>query len=430
MRFRSLMALLFISFTALGLSGCGSSGSSSEYVMTGTPEQPNTGSLTFQFARAQQSFEVDAQTVRLRLEFFENVSALGAPVVTTTVDFQPTVTVENLPTSVRSVKITALDGNRIPLSTLVQSVVVVAGENTVVQVGADPVPVTLLGLRLIGDAVSRNDLTSVSIPVNGTSQVFLEAEYSDGSKVIVGAGATYSHDPNVGNSENILEIGELGQLRGLSQGQTSVIVEFGGQSLTLPVGVGMPAVNPDPGPSPDPSPTTSPTPGPTPGPTPTPPAPNGNTGSAQIRILSRDPVVNYTYSNANASFTAQPLLSGNVTNGVRIALSNGSNGDGKGGTNEWWFFEFRAPNGEALTAGSFTGAQRAAFADPGRPGLDVSGNGTGNNTLTGSFVVQSVEFGKDGDGDPTVLSFSGQWEMNEGTSFRTSGTVTFEVGNP
>jgi hypothetical protein len=42
--------------------------------------------------------------------------------------------------------------------------------------------------------------------------------------------------------------------------------------------------------------------------------------------------------------------------------------------------------------GNYADAQRASFSDPGHPGLDVSFQNRGSNTLTGSFTVNSVSF--------------------------------------
>ncbi|MEV4478138.1 DUF6299 family protein [Micromonospora coxensis] len=62
---------------------------------------------------------------------------------------------------------------------------------------------------------------------------------------------------------------------------------------------------------------------------------------------------------------------------------NGSNGDD-------WHVELGAPYGQELTVGTYTGATRNAFREPGTPGLDFGGNGWGCNTLTGSFVVHEI----------------------------------------
>jgi hypothetical protein len=46
--------------------------------------------------------------------------------------------------------------------------------------------------------------------------------------------------------------------------------------------------------------------------------------------------------------------------------------------------------GKPLGAGTYLDAQRADFADPGRPGLDISGDGRGCNEVSGRFEVLDV----------------------------------------
>jgi len=48
--------------------------------------------------------------------------------------------------------------------------------------------------------------------------------------------------------------------------------------------------------------------------------------------------------------------------------------------------------GEPIQVGTFVDAQRAAFEMTGHPGLDVTFQNRGSNTLTGSFTVNSVSF--------------------------------------
>jgi hypothetical protein len=53
--------------------------------------------------------------------------------------------------------------------------------------------------------------------------------------------------------------------------------------------------------------------------------------------------------------------------------------------------DLAAPPGERLHAGAYENAQRAAFRDPGRPGIDIGGDGRGCNTIAGRFVVHDIE---------------------------------------
>jgi hypothetical protein len=53
-------------------------------------------------------------------------------------------------------------------------------------------------------------------------------------------------------------------------------------------------------------------------------------------------------------------------------------------------FEFVAPDGQALSPGVYTGAQRAPFHDADAPGIDVYGDGRGCNEIAGSFEVRDL----------------------------------------
>jgi hypothetical protein len=96
---------------------------------------------------------------------------------------------------------------------------------------------------------------------------------------------------------------------------------------------------------------------------------------------------------------------------------NGANGD-------WWSLDLAAPTGETLQPGVYDGATRYPF-NGGGPGLDVSGNGRGCNTLTGSFTIQSYKPGING----AVEEMQAFFEQHcEGGAAALRGTVT--IGNP
>ena len=58
---------------------------------------------------------------------------------------------------------------------------------------------------------------------------------------------------------------------------------------------------------------------------------------------------------------------------------------------EGYSFQFAAPDGQTLTPGSYVGAQRLPFADPGRPGMEVVGENRGCNQIVGSFEVRELD---------------------------------------
>jgi hypothetical protein len=62
----------------------------------------------------------------------------------------------------------------------------------------------------------------------------------------------------------------------------------------------------------------------------------------------------------------------------------------------FWFLDFAAPSGQSLLPGAYEQAERWPFQPPNQPGLSVSGDGRGCNTLTGRFVVLDALFGPSG----------------------------------
>jgi hypothetical protein len=67
----------------------------------------------------------------------------------------------------------------------------------------------------------------------------------------------------------------------------------------------------------------------------------------------------------------------------------------------WFYFDFAAPtynpstntnDGNYLTVGRYDDATRFPFNSPTKPGLDVSGDGRGNNQLSGWFEILEIEY--------------------------------------
>jgi hypothetical protein len=98
--------------------------------------------------------------------------------------------------------------------------------------------------------------------------------------------------------------------------------------------------------------------------------------------------------------------------------------DVDGANGDWWYLTFAAPTGQPLTPGTYTGATRYPFHGSG-PGLSLSGEGRGCNTLTGAFTVLRAEFGPDGE----VLEFDATFEQHcEGLAPAARGRI--QVGPP
>jgi prepilin-type processing-associated H-X9-DG protein len=59
----------------------------------------------------------------------------------------------------------------------------------------------------------------------------------------------------------------------------------------------------------------------------------------------------------------------------------------------WWDVELSSRElGQPLTTQVYGGAQRAPFASPGHPGIDIGGDGRGCNTISGRFEIHELEW--------------------------------------
>ncbi|MBD1902739.1 hypothetical protein NDI44_11595 [Trichocoleus sp. DQ-A3] len=83
--------------------------------------------------------------------------------------------------------------------------------------------------------------------------------------------------------------------------------------------------------------------------------------------------------------------------GYITASSNGNGVSLNFNGDTWWNLDFMAPEGETLVLGTYEGATRYPFNLPNEPGLSVSGDGRGCNTLTGSFKVLELAYGTGGE---------------------------------
>ena len=88
-----------------------------------------------------------------------------------------------------------------------------------------------------------------------------------------------------------------------------------------------------------------------------------------------------TYSFGSGSGTFSPYR--NFDNGVSVSYMGGS---------EFWSLSFAAPGNATLLPGAYPGATRFGFQASTAPGLEVSGDGHGSNTLTGTFTVQQAQY--------------------------------------
>jgi Divergent InlB B-repeat domain len=109
-------------------------------------------------------------------------------------------------------------------------------------------------------------------------------------------------------------------------------------------------------------------------------------------------------------------------NGVRLdgrAVGSGAFGESN------WTFEFRAPLGQVLRAGSYLGASRAVVRTT-SPGMDIFGNARGCNIIVGQFTVHEIQF------DPNtgaVVAFAADYEQHceQATAPALTGTVNYRA---
>ena len=84
--------------------------------------------------------------------------------------------------------------------------------------------------------------------------------------------------------------------------------------------------------------------------------------------------------------------------------------------------------GTPLQPGTYDNAQRAAFAEPGHPGLDVTFQNSGSNVLTGSFTINELSFYKDQNNNLEIGSFSVSFaQSSDNNTSNITGTFTFQA---
>lgn len=93
----------------------------------------------------------------------------------------------------------------------------------------------------------------------------------------------------------------------------------------------------------------------------------------------------------------------------------------------WWYLDFQAPAGTQLVPGVYEGATRYPFNDDNTPGLSLSGDGRGCNTLTGRYEVHEAEYGPYG----YIIRFRASFEQHcEGGDTAAWGEVSIENPPP
>jgi hypothetical protein len=108
------------------------------------------------------------------------------------------------------------------------------------------------------------------------------------------------------------------------------------------------------------------------------------------------------------------------TNGVHFSVMQ----PGGGG---WWFLDFDSGTADPLHQGTYLYASRYPFNPAGTPGLSVTGNGAGCNTLWGHFVISQLEIGPGNQ----ILRFAADFVQHcEGFDPALFGTIRYNAAAP
>jgi PEP-CTERM motif len=101
-------------------------------------------------------------------------------------------------------------------------------------------------------------------------------------------------------------------------------------------------------------------------------------------------------------------------------------------TNTYADLEFSTVQlGTPLQPGTYNNAERAAFATPGHPGLDVGFQNRGSNVLTGSFTINELSFFRDQSNNLQIGSFSVSFaQSSDHNTSNITGTFTFQAAVP
>jgi hypothetical protein len=120
----------------------------------------------------------------------------------------------------------------------------------------------------------------------------------------------------------------------------------------------------------------------------------------------------YRFNSTNTHFR----FSGSQS-GVHISLSSSDS----------WTIDMVPASGSTFKVGDYEGAERYPFQAAGKPGLSVSGNGRGCNTLTGRFNVTVAET----DSIKNIIAFGAEFEQHcEGSTDALLGTIRYNCLDP
>lgn len=150
--------------------------------------------------------------------------------------------------------------------------------------------------------------------------------------------------------------------------------------------------------------------------------------------LASQPVTNIQMTSDPGDYIGQGR-SYNLSSGITATAFNNASYvrvryQNPGNSSDYWDFSFESPGSNVpLAVGTYTGAVRYPFNPEGTPGLSVTGQGRGSNTLTGFFTINAISFSALGQ----LQSFSASFEQHsEGSTPALRGTVQYNyaAGGP
>jgi len=118
------------------------------------------------------------------------------------------------------------------------------------------------------------------------------------------------------------------------------------------------------------------------------------------------------FTTSDGTFSAQSTYRG----GVEFSF--------QGGNSNWTLF-FGPPDADKFVRAEYEGIQRFAFHSPGKPGMDVSGDGRGCNTDAGRFLLTDIAIAPDGTIERLAIDFE---QHCEGATPALYGSVRFNSG--
>lgn len=151
--------------------------------------------------------------------------------------------------------------------------------------------------------------------------------------------------------------------------------------------------------------------------------------TVSIHVASKSDPKTYIYFNsAGGDYIGGGVTQTLTTDDGFITSSAFSGGVGihfSGST--WWDLTFVPPSGSSLQKTEYVNAIRAPFQGPSAPGLEISGDGRGCDTLTGRFTVLDFESSS----TAAVTSFAADFEQHcEGFMPALLGSVRYNYVNP